>query len=130
MPEDFSHNDLRGKSFKGQDLTGANFKGADIRGVNFKGAVLARADFSNAHAGLRPRSRFMWFIISLVLSFLAGFLWAFAGFFFAVLVDSILESILPEGADRTNQTAFITIVFFLILSITGLIAVKMKKFST
>jgi uncharacterized protein YjbI with pentapeptide repeats len=28
MPKDFSHQDLRGKSFKGQDLTGADFSHA------------------------------------------------------------------------------------------------------
>ncbi len=31
MPQDFSYQNLRGRSFKGQNFTGANFSGADIR---------------------------------------------------------------------------------------------------
>jgi len=46
MPKDFSHQDLRSKSFKGQDLTGADFSHADIRGVNFKGAILKMTKFT------------------------------------------------------------------------------------
>jgi uncharacterized protein YjbI with pentapeptide repeats len=46
MPKDFSHQDLRGKSFKNQDLTGADFSHADIRGVSFKGAILKGANFT------------------------------------------------------------------------------------
>ena len=35
MAEDFSGQNLRGRSFKGRDLTGANFSGTDIRGATF-----------------------------------------------------------------------------------------------
>ncbi|MCH4904217.1 hypothetical protein GSN00_07410 [Cylindrospermopsis raciborskii CHAB3438] len=33
--QDFSNQNLRGRSFKGQNLEGANFSHADIRGANF-----------------------------------------------------------------------------------------------
>lgn len=54
MPQDFSHQNLRGRSFKGLDLTGANFSHSDIRGANFTNAILKNAKFINAKAGLQP----------------------------------------------------------------------------
>jgi len=55
MPQDFSRQNLRGRSFKGQNLAGANFSGADIRGADFTGANLIGANFSHAKAGLEKR---------------------------------------------------------------------------
>ena len=52
MSQDFSHQNLQGRSFKGQDLTGANFSYADIRGANFSNTVLKGASFRYATAGL------------------------------------------------------------------------------
>jgi hypothetical protein len=54
MPQDFSYQKLRGRSFKGQNLTGANFSHSDIRGVNFTNAILRNAKFINAKAGVQP----------------------------------------------------------------------------
>lgn len=53
MPQDFSGQNLRGRSFKGQDLALANFSKADIRGADFSQADLTGANFSHARAGLR-----------------------------------------------------------------------------
>ena len=64
MPEDFSGENLRGRSFKGQDLSGANFSGADIRGANFSNAILKDANFSGVLGGL-PRK---WLITLILLS--------------------------------------------------------------
>jgi uncharacterized protein YjbI with pentapeptide repeats len=63
MPQDFSRQNLRGRSFKGQNLTGANFSYTDIRGADFTGANLRGADFSYAKTGLQKR----WFIGCLTL---------------------------------------------------------------
>lgn len=52
MSQDFSHQNLQGRSFQGQDLTGANFSNADIRGANFSNAILKDASFRYAIAGL------------------------------------------------------------------------------
>lgn len=66
MPQDFSHANLQGRSFKGQNLTGANFHHADIRGADFTNATLVRANFSHARAGLH----LCWMILSITISFL------------------------------------------------------------
>jgi hypothetical protein len=51
MSMDFSHQDLRDRSFKGQDLTNANFQGADLRGCDFSHAQLTGANFQNIRTG-------------------------------------------------------------------------------
>ncbi|WP_375491323.1 pentapeptide repeat-containing protein [uncultured Nostoc sp.] len=73
MPQDFSGQNLRGRSFKGQNLEGANFRYADIRSADFTGANLRGANFSHAKAGLQRR----WVITLLVLALLLGL---FSGF--------------------------------------------------
>ncbi|OYE02444.1 pentapeptide repeat-containing protein [Nostoc sp. 'Peltigera membranacea cyanobiont' 232] len=55
MPQDFSHQNLRGRSFKSQNLAGANFSGADIQSTDFTSANLIGANFSHAKAGLEKR---------------------------------------------------------------------------
>ena len=55
MPqENYSSQNLKGRSFKGQDLTSADFSQADIRSADFSGAVLKGANFTAARAGLGP----------------------------------------------------------------------------
>lgn len=79
MPQDFSHQNLRGRSFKGQDLALANFSYADIRSANFSGANLTGANFTGAKAGLQKRWLFCQLIVSLFLSGASGFMSVFGG---------------------------------------------------
>jgi len=72
MPQNFSGQNLQGRSFKGQDLTGANFSDADIRGADFSQATLKGANFSHAQAGLPLSSVIRLLLISLLLSALSG----------------------------------------------------------
>ncbi|MBD2527812.1 pentapeptide repeat-containing protein [Nostoc sp. FACHB-133] len=72
MPQDFSHQNLRGRSFEGQNFTGANFSGADIRGADFTGANLTRANFSHAKTGLMWRGLIALFSTALLFATLAG----------------------------------------------------------
>lgn len=76
MSQDFSGQNLQGRSFKGQDLTGANFSDADIRGADFSQATLKGANFSHAQAGLPLSSVIRLLLISLLLSALSGFILA------------------------------------------------------
>ena len=48
---DYSHQNLRGRSFKGRNLSGANFSYSDIRGADFSDAILRSANFTHIKAG-------------------------------------------------------------------------------
>jgi len=119
MTKDFSHQDLRGKSFKGQDLTGADFSHADIRGVNFKGAILKGANFSNAKGGLTKKSFAVYLLIISILSILAGILLAFSGkgiVSFFEMAESLFNSLFNKESSN-NHLYFLytfTIVYALI----------------
>lgn len=80
MAEDFSGQNLQGRSFKGQDLTGANFSYADIRGADFTNAILRRANFSHAKTGLQRRWVIVLVIVSFLLSAISGLISAIIGF--------------------------------------------------
>lgn len=81
MPEDYSGQNFRGRSFKNQDLTGANFSYADIRGANFTNTKLIDANFSHAKAGLQKRWAIVLVILSLFLLTLSGFLSVFSSYY-------------------------------------------------
>ncbi|MHC5860964.1 pentapeptide repeat-containing protein [Nostoc sp.] len=92
MPQDFSRQNLRGRSFKGQNLAGANFSGADIRGVDFSGANLRGADFSHATAGLQKR----WIIILILSAFLVSILSAFVSVFGSAQTPNSVFTVITE----------------------------------
>lgn len=67
MTLDFSHQDLRGRSFVDQDLTNANFSHADIRGTDFSKAILTGANFRHTVAGMRSPWLLLFICVSLLL---------------------------------------------------------------
>ncbi|WP_414755840.1 pentapeptide repeat-containing protein [Anabaena sp. CCY 9910] len=110
MLQDYSHQNLRGRSFKGQDLAGANFSYADIRGADFSRANLVGANFTSAKAGLQKRWAIFLMILLWVWSGLLGVYW----FIYGYLVSRIFD-----GAKLGNQIAgwvslSILIAFFLL----------------
>ena len=88
MPQDFSGQNLRGRSFKGQNLEGADFSHTDIRGANFTGANLQRANFSKAKSGLQKRWVMILILISLLLIGIFGLLSILVGFLVSLIFDS------------------------------------------
>lgn len=76
---DFSHQNLRDRSFKGQDLTRADFTGADIQGADFTHAILIRAKFSKATCGIKTSAIRLWVISGFLLSMLSGLTMVAAG---------------------------------------------------
>ncbi|MBO3461229.1 pentapeptide repeat-containing protein [Aetokthonos hydrillicola Thurmond2011] len=114
MSQDFSGQNLRGRSFKDQDLTEANFSGADIRSTDFSGANLEGANFSQVKAGLQKRWTAFLVLVSWLMSGFAGFLSTFVG----VLISHASES---SEIRVSGWTALIVvIVVFIVIIRQGL----------
>ncbi|MEH1865918.1 MAG: pentapeptide repeat-containing protein [Nostoc sp.] len=118
MPQDFSCQNLRNRSFKGQNLAGANFSYADIRGADFTGANLTGVNFSHAKAGLKRYSVICLLSISLTLAALSGlvsgFISSLIGYFFQPI--NLLKNSFPPNL------AFIILlaIFFTVLIRQGI----------
>ncbi len=91
MLQDYSGQNLRGRSFKGQNLAGANFSCADIRSADFTGANLVEANFQNAKAGLRGRWKLLLMYISWLLVGVSGFFTIFSSFLLSDIFSSSLD---------------------------------------
>lgn len=85
--QDFSGQNLRGRSFKGQNVEGADFSHADIRGANFSHAYLKGANFSHAQAGLQKRWAIFLGLISCLLSGISGFFGLLNGYFVSLIFN-------------------------------------------
>lgn len=94
MPQDFSGQNLRGRSFKRQNLAGANFSYADIRSADFTGANLRGANFKNASSGLRKRWATILVLISWLLAGISGIFFAHGGILVALIFDQDLNSLI------------------------------------
>jgi len=126
MPKDFSHQDLRSKSFKGQDLTGADFSHADIRGVSFKGAILKGANFANAKGGVTKKSFVLYLLMILVLSVLAGLIVTICNVWIVFIVDDILK----EFKANTNANIVIYTLLYSIVYVSALfILIRKGKYN-
>lgn len=110
MSQDFKHQKLKGKSFRGQDLTSADFSHTDIRGADFTQAILTNANFSFAKAGQQTQ----WIVIILLglllLTMLSGLISGFAG---GLVGHSILI--------KENSNSFKSTIFFVISGILSLV---------
>lgn len=105
MAQNFTGQNLKGRSFKAQDLTGADFSGADIRGANFAGATLVGAHFHGAIAGPGRRSLFT------ILLF-AGFSGFILGLFGNAVSDTVNTIYFKYFGIRDGVVAFSTVGLF------------------
>lgn len=108
MPQDFSGQNLRGRSFKGQNLAGANFSYADIREASFTKTNLRGANFSHTQAGLQGRWAIFIILVSCFLSGISGFIWYLNGY----LLLLIFEGSLLRNQFLGWTTLILLIVFF------------------
>ncbi len=118
--QDYSGQNLRGRSFKGKDLTGANFSNANIRSTDFTDAVLIGANFSRSQMGLQRRWATVLMLFSLLLSIVSGLsaiLVGVMGYFGLYLV---LDGFSNNTENIIIYTCVISIgfIYFLILCIT------------
>lgn len=105
MTQDYSGQNLRGRSFRGQNLEGANFSGADIRSADFTNANLTGANFSYATAGLQKRWAIFLVSVAWLLSGVSGFFSSLAG----ILVSSLFDNSTLES-QASGLTCLITII--------------------
>ncbi|MBD2205598.1 pentapeptide repeat-containing protein [Calothrix sp. FACHB-1219] len=118
MTQDFSGQNLRGRSFKGQNLKGANFSGADIRSADFTNTILVGANFTGAKAGLQKR----WAAFLLVSSFVLS---GISAYFPALIGTIIAHLFVTTSSDLANLILgtiilFLLIIFFITISRQGL----------
>jgi hypothetical protein len=119
MPQDFSHQNLRGRSFKGQDLTNANFSHSNIRGANFTNTILRNAKFLNAEAGLHYGWEVSFLIGSILLAALSGFTLTYIVSLVGIRLTSSDQ---PQGI-FISVVSLITLATFCIFTIRkGLVA--------
>ena len=102
MSQDYSGQNLRGRSFRGKNLEGADFSYADIRGANFTGTNLRGANFTKAKAGLQEQWIVFMLLISCFFSSSIGLTSALSGY-------SIFYFFLPSG----DQNIFLGLFFFI-----------------
>jgi MFS family permease len=72
MGEDYSGQNLRGRSFEGASLDSADLTDADLRGADFSHASLVGADFTDARMGVRTIFGLAMLAGAVVVSVLAG----------------------------------------------------------
>ncbi|MHC5715768.1 MAG: pentapeptide repeat-containing protein [Nostoc sp.] len=116
MPQDFSGQNLRGRSFKGQNLEGANFSYADIRSADFTTANLRGANFGHAQAGLQKRWAIFLVCVSWVLSGISGLFSGLTGGLIAYIFD--ISSLENQIAGWT--ALIVVIVIFIVILRQGL----------
>jgi MFS family permease len=99
MPQNFSSQNLIGKSFKGQDFTGADFSHSDIRGANFTKTILINANFRHVKSGLRS-SPWLVLIVGLILLIAAAIA--------MIVTKSIIVSDAPVDIKLAENMAIVT----------------------
>jgi len=93
LTQDYSGQNLRGRSFRGKDLTGANFSNSDIRSTDFTNAILVDANFSQAKAGLQRRWSVILIFFSLILLLISGVIAILIGFMIWAGFYSVLDTV-------------------------------------
>jgi uncharacterized protein YjbI with pentapeptide repeats len=110
MAQNFSNQNLQGRSFKGQDLTGADFSNAKIHGTDFSEAILTKTNFSNVRGGLPQHWVIGIGLILLLASIVLGFVIGVFGIFAGILLS-------PHYiAGYSFIPTILTLIIFLILS--------------
>lgn len=118
MSQDFSGQNLRGRSFRGQNLEGANFSYADIQGTDFSNANLRRANFSHAQAGLK----FVWIIALVITSFIVIIITGFVSGTSGIVASNALSTEFITKYTLVPSVAIISmiVIFFLCTVYYGL----------
>ena len=115
MGEDYSGQNLRGRSFEGASLDSADFTDADLRGANFSHASLVGANFTDARMGVRTIVGLVLLATAMAVSVLAG-----------VIVGNFAEITREQASSSDWRDVFagvlmilVTVSFIVMLLIKG-----------
>lgn len=112
MTQDYSGQNLRGRSFKGENLAGANFSHSDIRGASFRNANLTGANLSHSQAGLQRRWAILLVALALFLAALSGAASGLAGIMTSGIVSPPFTreySVIPAGILSVSLAIYYTV---------------------
>ncbi|NEU74888.1 hypothetical protein PI95_020600 [Hassallia byssoidea VB512170] len=118
--QDFSGQNLRGKSFKNRDLTQANFSYADLRGANFVNAKLVGANFSYAKTGLQPRGAFGLMFCCFLLLFLSSATVSLLGAGWGESLNSLIRENYRNYNNTFISTSVVSLLIFAVSSIANI----------
>ena len=120
MPQDFSGQNLRGRSFKGQNLDGADFSHADIRSADFSKANLRGAKFVSAKAGLQRRWVIGLVIVSWLLAAVSGTFLVFEDLSVALIVALMSDELFNFIAGAVSL--IVLVAFYVVFIREGSVA--------
>ncbi len=118
MYQNFSRQNLRGRSFRGQNLEGADFSYADLKGTNFTGANLQRVNFTGAKAGLQRYWALCLVMLSWLVSGISGFLFLYNGILTTYIFNSSDTAI--ENQISGWIALIVTIIVYIIIIRQGI----------
>ncbi len=106
MPNDYSHQNLRGASLREKNLSYANFDESDLRGTDFTGSDLTGAKFIHVKTGIPPGNKVWIFIAALIVSAFSGYV--------AMQAGSTVQTMLYSGDPKLRISGIIAIVLVLL----------------
>lgn len=99
---DYSHKDLRGRSFHNADLHDACFIGSDLRGADFSGANLNGANLSHSSMGFTFATTMVIFLITLIVSAASGYM--------AMLAGNMIQQMLSSPNLNMRTAGIVTVI--------------------
>jgi MFS family permease len=104
MAENFSGQNLRGRSFEGAQLDSADFTQSDVRGADFSRASLVGANFTDARMGVRTITGLVTLAGAIVVSVLAG-----------VVVGNFAEVTREQASSSDWRDVFASVLMVLLI---------------
>jgi MFS family permease len=104
MAENYSGQNLRGRSFEGAQLDSADFTQSDVRGADFSRASLVGANFTDARMGVRTITGLVTLAGAIVVSVLAG-----------VVVGNFAEVTREQASSSDWRDVFASVLMVLLI---------------
>ncbi len=106
MPKDYSHQNLKGLSFRDRDLSYASFAESDLRGADFSGSNLTGADLTSIKTGIAPIITIVIFFVALIISAISGYM--------AMLAGNTLQEMIQSTDIYVKDAGYVTIALIVL----------------